>query len=190
MRYEGKTEPDAEKNSFRPCGHFPRFYLGRQQNLSAAIFPGSINSFEPMDNTEGIYGFQRTTLPDLLRNIFIHLFPEPQRVLHKRRADVQKLLPRRQKDGDHVPVHIHIDVIELRLVVVIGAVADAADVKLCAFALQQVDGQPVIREHAHVFIGGEHLFQHGKARLFRKERALVRIDENGDDHLVEQLQAL
>ena len=102
---------------------------------------------------------------------------------------MQILLPGRQEHREHIFVHIRVDVIELRLIVVVGAVADAADIKPRPLAAEKVDRQPVIGEHAHFVVPRKHLAQHGKARLLGKERALVRVDQNGDDDLVEQFEA-
>ena len=79
---------------------------------------------------------------------------------------MQKLLPRGQKDGDHVRIHVHVDVIELHLIVIIGAVADPAHIELRPLPPKQIDRKSVVREHAHLRIRGKHLAQHGKARLF------------------------
>ena len=109
----------------------------------------------------------------LFGKIPIDVFIELQSVFHQTGTDMHQLLPRGQKYGDHLLVHIAVDIVQLIFVIVIRSVAYPAHVKTSLFAPQQIDQKPVVRQNFYIRTSRKYFFQKFQTGIDRKQRLFI-----------------
>src|SRR5260221_7158650 len=116
----------------------------------------------------------------------VHTATESRDFLHDPRAEVGVFLARREEDGldGRLELAIHERHLELELEIADGAQA-AHDGDRLLFP-REIDQQSVKIRDADVPFTGYHFLDHGDALFRAKERLLLIVESDGDDHFVEK----